>query len=482
MIRGTWRREILVLTSRWFTRTNMLATAGSASLAAGLVGPLPAQTPEPPGPALEQSEADALTRETATRTAEKQVREAELRALEDKLAANTALRTRLQAEIAEIRSDRARLNTALIETTARTQAIEGRIAALEARLDQLGTSETAIRRSLTGRRGLITEVLAALQRMGRRPPPAVIVRPEDMLEAVRASILLGAVVPELRQEIEVLAGDLGELVRLRDSIAADRKTISGELAELAAERQRLASLVTARQQREAAASGDAEKERQLADALGHDVKNARELVERIEKDIAAVARNFEEARRLGDSQTREQRERMAALALKDPARLAPRIAFADTRGLLPLPASGSQIRAFGASDGFGGTARGISVATRPKALVSAPVDAWVAFAGPFRSFGNLLILNAGGGYYLLLAGMQRIDVSAGQFVLAGEPVAVMGENPEAEIFAEGKATTGTGQAATVTGQPVLYVEFRKDGTPFDPGPWWAKLQGEKVRG
>lgn len=478
MIRSPSRKDDRPLALRWTARGCILA----AGLVAALVGPAPAQAPAPAPSEQQRLEADEIARETAAKTAEKQAREAELRALEEKLATNTALRNRLQAEIAEIRSDRARLNTALIETTARTQALEGRINELEARLDRLATSENAIRRSLDGRRGLITEVLAALQRMGRRPPPAVIVRPEDMLEAVRASILLGAVVPELRQEIEVLASDLGELVRLRTTIASDRKSMSTELADLAGERQRLASLVTARQQREAAASGDVEKERQLADALGREMRNARELVERIEKDIAAVARNLEETRRLGDSQTREQRERMAALALKDPARLAPRIAFADTRGLLPLPVSGSQIRAFGASDGFGGATRGISVATRPKALVSAPVDAWVAFAGPFRSFGNLLILNAGGGYYLLLAGMQRIDVSAGQFVLAGEPVAVMGEKPEAEIFAEGKATTGTDQAATALGQPVLYIEFRKDGNPFDPGPWWAKLQGEKVRG
>jgi septal ring factor EnvC (AmiA/AmiB activator) len=59
---------------------------------------------------------------------------------------------------------------------------------------------------------------------------------------------------------------------------------------------------------------------------------------------------------------------------------------------------------------------------------------------------------------------------------------MMGEVSEAETLAAGRITTGNDQAATTTGQPVLYVEFRKDGAPFDPGPWWAKLQGEKVRG
>jgi septal ring factor EnvC (AmiA/AmiB activator) len=83
-----------------------------------------------------------------------------------------------------------------------------------------------------------------------------------------------------------------------------------------------------------------------------------------------------------------------------------------------------------------------------------------------------LILNAGGGYHILLAGMERISVELGQFVLTGEPVAIMGS---------GSPIAGT-SAGTGVSQPVLYVEFRKDGTPVDPGPWWANSEGEKVRG
>jgi septal ring factor EnvC (AmiA/AmiB activator) len=96
----------------------------------------------------------------------------------------------------------------------------------------------------------------------------------------------------------------------------------------------------------------------------------------------------------------------------------------------------------------------------------------VVYAGPFRSYGQLLILNAGDGYHVVLAGMERISVDIGQFVLTGEPVAVMGSG-----------LTQVAAAASVgTSQPVLYVEFRKDGTPVDPGPWWAKNESEKVRG
>ncbi|WP_244560403.1 MULTISPECIES: peptidoglycan DD-metalloendopeptidase family protein [unclassified Bosea (in: a-proteobacteria)] len=437
----------------------------ACALTAGLGMPLALAQSPPPDP-------DALQREAMQKLVEKQARESELKAIERRLAGNTEAREKLEKEVASIRADRAALNKALLDTTTRTQAGEAKLGEVEKRLALLQSSEAAIRRSLEGRRSLIGEVLAALQRIGRRPPPAVLVRPEDILEAVRASMLLGAVVPDLRQEVEILATDLGELVRLRNGITEEKANISKEMEQLAGERQRLASLIEARREREAAAAKDVEAQKALGDQLAGQARSMRDFVEKIEKEISVANRAADSARQAIEQETREQRERMTALAFKDPARLAPKIAFADAKGLLSLPVAGSRLRGFGDPDGAGGTTRGISVETRAGALVSAPSDGWVVYAGPFRSFGQLLILNAGGGYYVLLAGMQRIDVALNQFVLAGEPVAVMGETSEAAA-----TTVGVG-----TGQPVLYIEFRKDGASVDPGPWWTKSQGEKVRG
>src|SRR5258705_6571848 len=117
-------------------------------------------------------------------------------------------------------------------------------------------------------------------------------------------------------------------------------------------------------------------------------------------------------------------------ALRDPARMSPAIAFASAKGLFAMPVNGVKIREFGASDGAGGVERGISLATRAGAQVTTPCDGWVVYAGPFRSYGQLLILNAGGGYHVLIAGMERISVNIGQFVLTGEPVATMGSKSQ----------------------------------------------------
>lgn len=435
----------------------------AAWMVAASLGPVGAQqqTPAPVAPSPQGETAEQKAR-----------REQDLKVLEEAISANAEARRRLEAEVESVKADRAKLNAALIETAERVRGTEDRIQGLEQRLQTLGASETAIRRSLQSRRGVIVEVFAALQRMGRRPPPAVLVRPEDMLEAVRASIMLGAVLPELRSEAEVLATDLGELVRLKAAIATDRTTLNGELAGLNREQARLAALMEARQSRIAEVERNVGAERQKAEDLARQAGTLKELIDRMEAEITGAQRAAEEARKAAEAQQRETREKFAQLAFRDPARLAPKIPFAEARGLLPRPVSGDMSLEFGAPDGYGGTTRGISITTRQKASVVSPADGWVAFAGPFRSYGRLLIINAGGGYYILLAGMDQINVDVGQFVLAGEPVATMGEAPLMSLIG----------AAIEKNNPVLYVEFRKDGGSIDPGPWWAKSQSEKVRG
>jgi septal ring factor EnvC (AmiA/AmiB activator) len=422
----------------------------------------PKASPNAPDPAARAAEA----------AKEKLRREEDLKALQGVLADSIEAQRRLDEEVAALKADRIKLNAALIEAAKQTHATEDRIRALEQRLNVLTASEGAIRRSLDSRRHILVEVLAALQRLGRRPPPAVLVRPDDILQAVRTSMMLGAVLPELHAETETLAGDLAELVRLRAAIATDGEALKQGLIALSREQDRLAALVAARQAKSSEMERQAGRERERAAELAARASSLKELIDGMEAEIAAARQAAEEARRAAEAQSRRTQERFAAAAARDPVRLAPKIAFAEARGLLPRPASGEVMRTFGAPDGSGGTTRGVSIATRPRAVVSAPADGWVAFAGPFRSFGRLLIINAGGGYYLLLAGMDQISVEVGQFVLAGEPVATMGDT----------SLVSPASGAIETNGPILYVEFRKDGGSIDPGPWWAKSQGEKVRG
>jgi septal ring factor EnvC (AmiA/AmiB activator) len=426
------------------------------ALVAGLGLALPWTLPAAPARAQDKPAQPAVP-------ADLKQRDDELKAAREAQKTSADTEAALKREIEQIGADRRKLNQDLIDTAARAREFETKVAGTEARLKPLDDKQTFIRKSLDGRRAVIGEVLAALQRIGHRPPPALIASPEDALQTVRTAMLLGAVLPEMRQQVEALANDLSELVAVRKNITDERDRLTKQLASLDAERARMTALISERQKQQAEREKALEAERARAADLAKQVDNLKDLIAKLEQSLDPAIRATREAAR-GDS-------RQALSAFRDPGRLAPAVAFASLRGNVPVPVNGVKIRVFGAPDGIGGTEKGVSIVTRAGAQVTSPTDGWVVYAGPFRSYGQLLILNAGGGYHILLAGMERISVDLGQFVLTGEPVAVMGSGSHiAAILATGSS------------QPVLYVEFRKDGIPVDPGPWWAAGEGEKVRG
>lgn len=414
--------------------------------------PAPAQAPSVSPPALTDA------------------RQAELDAIARDIELTEERRAALQSEIEALDKDRASLSAALVDGAAEVQRLEASIAAAEKRLEDLFADEDALRATLADRRATLAEVLAALQRMGHRPPPAILVRPEDALSSIRSAILLGAVVPELRTAADALAADLSRLVTVRQAQEHERDELRENAQALAEGRERITLLIEERQRQRTASAEALAAEEARAATLAQQATSLKDLITRMESENAAAAAAAAEA------------ERAAALALAEPAtapqtlgaasRLAPAVAFARARGLLPMPASGTITARYGDPDGLGGRSPGISLTTRPGAQISSPNDGWVVYAGPFRSYGQLLIINAGDGYHVLLAGMERIDVQLGQFVLAGEPVAVMASQQLASADA----------AAVGASEPVLYIEFRKDGASIDPAPWWAASNVEKVGG
>ena len=432
------------------------APAQAPVQAPGAPAAVPYLTPQPTPPGSPQTDADALKQH-----------DQELEAAHARERESAENQAKLKREIEALGDDRRALNQQLIDTAARVRGIEASIDATEGRLKPLDEQERLFQKSLDERRAVIIEILAALQRVGHQPPPALMVRPEDALQAVRMAIMLGAVLPEMRAQADALAGDLADLLRVRKEIVGERDRLSRDLAQLGRDQLRMNMLIEERQAKQATAEQSLDSERQRASDLARQVDGLKDLIGKLETSLDSANRAAHLAAR---ATTEEARPNVAALS--DSGRLAPAVAFASTRGHLPLPVNGSRIREFGTSDGFGGTQKGVSIATRTSAQITAPCDGWVVYAGAFRSYGQLLILNAGGGYHVLLAGMERISVDLGQFVLTGEPVAIMG----------GGSQVSAAGAAAKPKQPVLYVEFRKDGTPIDPGPWWATNEGEKVRG
>jgi septal ring factor EnvC (AmiA/AmiB activator) len=382
---------------------------------------------------------------------------------------------KLAADMATVKKDHASITAALIQSAMTEQKLGQDIEDIGAKLEGLKGEEQKIRASLAARRDVLAEVLAALQRMGLNPPPAILVKPEDALSSVRSAILLGAVVPELRQQTEILLADLKEQSRVTASIEAERARLTAAVGEQAAEKKRLGMLLEAKQKLEAETQTALAAEKQRSQALAAKAGSLKELIASLEADKARKAADAAKAaeQKAADAdkvpaQTAPAQTELAALPVPEANRLTAAAPFSALRGQIALPVTGKIKRRFGTSDGNGAVMLGDMVATQSGAIVTAPADGNVLYAGPFRSYGQLLILNAGDGYHVVLAGMSRISVASGQSVLAGEPVGAMGE---ARV-----ASTSASKNGNAT--PELYVEFRKDGKPVDPTPWWAdRLSG-----
>ncbi|MEG6507979.1 peptidoglycan DD-metalloendopeptidase family protein [Methyloligella sp. 2.7D] len=406
-----------------------------------------------------------------------------LEATKQELESSRAQEEGLTQNVEELAKERARLNEALIEAGQRVQAAEAKLSTTEAKLKDLNGKVEAIRGSITERKRTIVKMLSAMQRIGRSPPPALVTPREDSLAAVRSAMLLAKVFPKLKYQADTLSKELDGLVALEDGIRKERDAEQEETDRLASERNRLDALLEEKRQKLAQSQVALVEVKRQAEQQAQQVGTLGDLIAQLDKQIASAevaqydaeiaAEQALRARRQGelmeDENLVELKPESTKVAFANPSRMKPAVPFADAKGSLPLPAQGKRLADFGDSDALGGTRQGISLETRENARVTAPADGWVVYAGPFRSYGQLLIVNAGGGYHILLAGMDRIDVSVGQFVLAGEPIAEMGA-PE----------TG-GEDPDAGQRPALYVEFRKDGRPIDPDPWWAELS-DKVQG
>jgi septal ring factor EnvC (AmiA/AmiB activator) len=388
------------------------------------------------------------------------------------MRASEEQRRAIESQMESIRADRARLSAALIETTAKVQNAERGTAAADEKIAALNGRADALARSLDSRRDAMAEVLAALQRMGANPPPAILIKPDDMAEAVRAASVLGAVIPNLKLQAEAIARDFDELSRTREAVARERDNLAQTRASLALESGRLAELIDARRKSLSSAEEALGSQQKRAAELAKEAASLKDLIGRLDAEDAQ-RRALANAAHAADEQAAHEIALKAEDAQSvESVRLRPEIAFADIKGRVRLPVAGAVIKTFGSPDGLGGTERGVSISTLPGAIVSAPADGSVVFSGPYRTYGQLLIINAGGGYYMLLAGLVRINVSPGEFILTGEPVGAMGDG-----------TTRMATAAAVGAvEPVLYIELRKDGTAIDPDPWWAKSDIEKARG
>lgn len=413
--------------------------------------------------------ADLALRRDSTRS--------ELDALSKTITLSRERAEALEQTIAEIDKSNEALRAAIVESASKRRGLEQQIADGESKLNDLRVKEDVVRRSLRARRGVLAEVLAALQRMGRNPPPAILVTPEDALASVRSAILLGAVVPEMREQTDSLVADLKALADIRSGIGKQREELTAAMTANLEEERRMSMLVTEKEKLRQQNANELAVEQRKAQELAAQATNLEGLISSLEneissvRDAAAAARAQEEERRRMSEAEREEAREIARNAVPDKNRIAPAYVFSELRERLAYPVAGSLLRQFGDADGTGHSLQGIMLETNAGALVTTPADGWIVYAGSFRSYGQMIILNPGDGYHIVLSGMENVTVRPGQFVVAGEPLATMGA----------KRVASAAALALETDRPTLYIEFRKDGKPVDSRPWWSAAEVGKAR-
>ena len=392
--------------------------------------------------------------------------QSELSTVEQNLQQSTAHVQELKTSIAEALKAQDEISSRLVILGANLRDQEGAVAAADERVDKLEIQSITLSSDLAAKKDELSVLLSGLLRLQQNPPPALAVAPEDVLKALRGAMMFGAVVPEFQQRAKDLKTKLDALTAIRDATEAEKANQKAALAALSESNAELTALQQQKKNVLALAKQSLVAEKQNAAALADKSQNLQQLLSELQKAREDEERHkTAEAKAAAEAAAKAEAQRIEIL--RGPLKL-----LSSLTGKLPYPVEGNIIRHFGDVTGLGTNLEGVAFDTQPHANVISPIDGKVEFAGPFRSYGQLLILNAGEGYLVLLAGMKQISAELGQTVRIGEPIGVMGVEPTAPAL--------LGEVADHS-HPVFYVEFRKKDQPVDPTPWWDEGTREAMR-
>lgn len=360
-----------------------------------------------------------------------------LEALNDEIRLRQLRADELTQQAEQLKQQRAGLKTRIISLAGELQEIDAERDQLETRLTELALTENQLDADLQRDRVGLSHMLAGLQAMQVDSPPAFAVHPDDALAAVQGSLVLAGVVPTMRERADKLRDQLSELSAIRRRMDEQSQALIAAEENAATTRLSLNEALAEMSEAEAQARLEAAKEAQAIARLVSEARNLKDLTAKLEK------------------RARERRQ----LAQKSSSFTPPDSRFSAARGLVPLPVVGRITTPFGSATASGQAGQGLTIAARPGAQITAPYDGRVLYSGPFRKYGNIVILGVENRYQMVLAGMSETTTYVGQELLAGEPIGFL----EEEKSPHGGVSSQRGQ---------LYMELRFDGKPIDPAPWF----------
>jgi murein hydrolase activator len=399
----------------------------------------------------------AVTAVQAAPPSKEETTRREMQQAEQARAAQLAAQKDAAERAAQASADEARLTDERIEAAAKLRVLEAATDAAAARMDDLAARRTQAQARLDARAKSMQPLLPLIERLSLFPAETLLAVPAPPEERLRGLIVLQGVSRQLEQEAEALRRDQAELDAATRAIEAEAPKLAAASAAQSAQAERLDQLIAAAHARRRQAEIDAETAAKRAETEAGRAETLRGVLASLE-----AQRRAEQAR-ARDEEAKAERHKRAAdaeaarqrqVALAKPTGAGTLPAGAEPHSQLAVPVAGTVIRSWGEPTDVG-PAMGVSYQAAPAARVVAPCTGKVVFADMFRSYGLLLIVDCGGGYHAVLAGLDRLDAKAGQSVRSGEPIGVM---PGWEPGVSGR-------------RPSLYVELRRDGQPVNPAPW-----------
>ncbi len=391
------------------------------------------------------------------------VSKADVEAVEKQAEARRMEHKKLQAQAVQLSLELAKINEKMIKAAAQLQGDEEKTTQMEAELETLEKRLAEAKEKFKKENSSLIQTLAALQNLALHPNQALLAQPLEPEDMVRSALLLRQTVPYLSKRAEKIAADLKLIDEEQKKVLAQLGKIQEKKDSIQKQQNAMKEMSRQKAEMRQQVEGQSQKTGKEAEKLASEAADLRDLWEKIEHERELKRRRDEEIRRA--ARAREEKTRKAYL--EEQRRLktqnnnlisedndvinAKGSGFANARGKLVRPARGNILTAYGEELSKGVSSKGIMIGTRNAAQVIAPYDGTVVFSGPFKGYGNLIIIDHGKGYMSLLAGMSALQAESGQLVLAGEPVGIMPE--------KGKAK--------------LYVEIRQNKRPINPAPWFA---------
>ncbi|SCA55682.1 putative Peptidase M23B [Candidatus Terasakiella magnetica] len=379
----------------------------------------------------------------------------ELQQIEKDIQKQKQQSNQLKSKSESLKKEAVALRAELIALSQSVQQREANVTRLEDSLAIIKLDENQARLALEERHGQSVETLMALQRLALNPPEAIIALPQPPADMVRSAILLRSIVPQIQEQATVLRREVTLYAQKRKQLEVQKEQLSLANVNLDDERRRLNALISEKKKLSKRFLTKSRNAQKRIASLSKKAKSLRSLIDKINREKKAQAARVKKAK---PASRDVRQERDVEIVLGKPPSGKP---IAKAKGKLSRPASGKLVMKFGQREKLGGKHKGVSFKTRRGAQIVATYDGQIAFAGPFRGYKQLLIIDHGGGYHTLLTGMDRIDVSVGQWLLSGEPVGIMSQSR--------------------SGRDTLYFELRKNGAPINPSSWMRR-QNARARG